>query len=152
MDQNIQKALWLGVGVLMFVGIVSIGVMLFGKGKAVAQAGGDELDNISQQLAMTMYESFDNTTVKGDMVVNFIKQHKSDGGKFIIVVKNKKTTKEYISKGDADSMTKSADVNDDIKQATDATSSTYINPHAEFDSILLYDENDVVKGVSVIQK
>lgn len=152
MDQNIQKALWLGVGVLMFVGIVSIGVMLFGKGKAVAQAGGEELDNISQQLAMTMYESFDNTTVKGDMVVNFIKQHKSDGGKFTIKVKNKKGSKDYISSGDADSLKKITDVNEDIKQATDSTNSNYINPHAEFDSILLYDSNEVIKGVSVTQK
>lgn len=161
MDQNIQKALWLGVGIMLFVAIVSVGLHLFNKGKEVANAGGEQLDSISEKLAMTEYEPFDNNVVKGDMLVNTIKQHKKDGGKIMIVVTTSRpSTTQYISTGGVSNNVLSGNLSgktvsqtdSDIQQVIDETSNQYINPHGDFMCQLIYDSNDAVKGIVATQQ
>jgi hypothetical protein len=161
MDQNIQKALWLGVGIMMFVAIVSTGLFLFNKGKAVAEIGGGQLDTVSEQLAMSKYNSFDNEIISGSMVINTIKEYKNEGEEFIISVSTSyPSTTQYISTGTITSnivsgtlTAKARTANDtDIQNLNDDTSSTYVNPHAEFMAQLIYDNNDVVKGIVVVQQ
>lgn len=161
MDQNIQKALWLGVGIMMFVAIVSTGLFLFNKGKAVAEAGGGQLDIVSEQLAMSKFNSFDNETVSGSMLINTVKEYKQKGGEFIIVITtNYPTTTQYISTGIVSSNIVSGALtgkslvatDSDIQALNNDTASTYINPHAEFMAQLIYDNNGVVKGISAVQE
>ncbi len=45
---------------MMFVAIVSTGLFLFNKGKSVAEVGGGQLDTVSEQLALSKYQSYDN--------------------------------------------------------------------------------------------
>lgn len=161
MDQNIQKALWLGVGIMMFVAIVSTGLFLFNKGKAVAESGGNQLDVVSEQLAMSKYSSFDNEVVSGSMLINTVKEYKNKGGEFIIIITtNYPTTTQYISTGIVSSNIVSGSLsaktltatNTDIQALNDDTSSSYINPHAEFMAQLIYDANGVVKGIIGVQQ
>ena len=161
MDQNIQKALWLGVGIMMFVAIVSTGLFLFNKGKTVAEVGGGQLDTVSEQLAMSKFNSFDNEVVSGSMVINTIKEYKNEGGEFIIVVTTSyPSTTQYISTGSISSNTLTGTLTAKTRAATDTdiqnlnndTTSTYINPHAEFMAQLIYDNNDVVKGIAIVQQ
>jgi uncharacterized membrane protein len=161
MDQNIQKALWLGVGIMMFVAIVSTGLFLLNKGKAVAEVGGSQLDVVSEQLAMSKYNSFDNEVVSGSMVINTIKEYKNAGGEFIVVVTTSyPSTTQYISTGSVSSNIVSGSLTEKVRTTTDTdiqnlnddTSSTYINPHAEFMAQLIYDNNDVVKGIVAVQQ
>jgi len=161
MDQNIQKALWLGVSIMMFVAIVSTGLFLFNKGKAVAEEGGGQLDVVSEQLAMSKFNSYDNEIVSGSMMINTIKEYKNKGGEFIIIVgTNYPTTTQYISTGIVSSHIVSGTLsgkaltttNTDIQALNNDTSSTYINPHAEFMAQLIYDANGVVKGIAANQE
>lgn len=161
MDQNIQKALWLGVGIMMFVAIVSTGLFLFNKGKTVAEVGGGQLDTVSEQLAMSKFNSFDNEVVSGSMVINTIKEYKNEGGEFIIVVTTSyPSTTQYISTGSISSNTLTGSLTGKSRTATDTdiqnlnndTTSTYVNPHAEFMAQLIYDNNDVVKGIAIVQQ
>ena len=161
MDQNIQKALWLGVSIMMFVAIVSTGLFLFNKGKTVAEAGGERLDNVSEQLSMVEYAAFDNEVIQGDLLANTVKQRKSSDGEFIIIVTTSyPSTTQYVSSGSVSSgilagtlagKTK-AQQDQDLQRLKDATDSTYINPHAKFMSQLIYDSNDVVRGIIAIQQ
>lgn len=161
MDQNIQKALWLGVSIMMFVAIVSTGLFLFNKGKTVAEAGGDKLDNVSEQLSMVEYAAFDNEVIQGDLLANTIKQRKSTDGEFIMIVTTSyPSTTQYISSGTVSAGTLSgtlaaktkAQQDLDLQHLKDETYSTYINPHAKFMAQLIYDSNDVVRGIIAIQQ
>lgn len=161
MDQNIQKALWLGVGIMMFVAIVSTGLFLFNQGRNVAEAGGEQLDTVSEQLALSKYQAFDNDTVSGSMLINTVKEHKTSGGEFIIVVQTSyPSTTQYVSTGTVSSNVisgtlaeKTTSANDtDIQNLNDDTSSSYINPHGEFLAQLIYDSNGVVKGINAVQQ
>lgn len=161
MDQNIQKALWLGVSIMMFVAIVSTGLFLFNKGKTVAEAGGEKLDNVSEQLSMVEYAAFDNEVVQGDLLANTIKQRKSTDGEFIVIVTTSyPSTTQYISTGSVSSGTLTgtltaktkAQQDTDLQHLKDETASTYINPHAKFMAQLIYDANDVVRGIVAVQQ
>jgi len=161
MDQNIQRALWLGVSIMMFVAIVSTGLYLFNQGRVVAEVGGEQLDSVSEQLSLSKYAAFDNSKVAGSMLINTVKEYKNESGEFIIVVRtNYPTTTQYISTGTISKNVLSGTLKDktrsiidtEIQNMTDATSSDYINPHSEFMAQLVYDNNDVVKGIYAIQQ
>ncbi len=161
MDQNIQKALWLGVGIMMFVAVVSTGLFLFNQGRTVAEVGGEQLDTVAEQLALSKFQAFDNDLVSGSMLINTIKEYKGSSGEFIIVVNTSyPSSNQYVSTGTVSSnvltstlTAKSRTANDtDIQNLNDETSSYYINPHAEFMAQLIYDGNDVVKGIYAVQQ
>lgn len=161
MDQNIQKALWLGVGVMMFIAIVSTGMYLFDKGRNVAEASGEQIDSMSQQLSMVEYSAYDNKVIKGDVVRNAINQFKYESGEFIVVVSTSyPSTNQYISSGTVSSNVLSssltektrAEIDMEIQGAMDQTASNYINQYGEFLSQLIYDANDAVVGINIIQQ
>lgn len=161
MDQNIQKALWLGVGVMMFIAVVTTGLFLFNKGRSVAEASSEQLDSMSQQLGMVEYTAYDNKKISGDAARSAVQQFKYDSGQFIIVVTTSyPSTTQYISLGtvngnvlDSVLTDKSlADIDTDIQSMMDKTSDRYINPFGEFLSQLIYDGNDAVVGIRLIQQ
>jgi len=161
MDQNIQKALWLGVSIMMFIAVVSTGLFLFNQGRTVAEVGGDQLENMTEQLANAKYQAFDNDVVSGSMLINTIKEYKSKSGEFLIVVNTSyPSNQDYISSGTVSGtiltsgLTKLSrtDIDNDIKNLNDTTSTSYINPHGEFLAQLIYDNNDVVKGILATQQ
>lgn len=161
MDQNIQKALWLGVGVMMFIAIVSTGMFLFNKGRTVAETSGEQIDSMSKNLAMVEYTAYDNKVIKGDVVRNAINEFKYDSGKFIVVVSTSyPSTNQYISSGSISGNVLSSTLTEktratidlEIQSVVDQTSSGYINQYGEFLSQLIYDSNDSVVGISIVQQ
>ena len=161
MDQNIQKALWLGVGIMMFIAIVSTGLFLFNKGKNLAEASGEQLDTMSEQLANIQYEKFDNMVVTGGDVLNAIKQYKQNSGSFIVEVHtNYPSSTQYISSGTISNNTLSGALSDktkaqmdqDLQESKNTDASVYINPQGSFMTQLIYDGNDVVKGIIAKQQ
>ncbi|MDO4766166.1 MAG: hypothetical protein Q4A29_08910 [Eubacteriales bacterium] len=159
MDQNIQKALWLGVGILLFIGIVSTGLTLYNKGRGVAEASSQQLDKVSKDLAESTYASYNNTTTSGADVISAIKLYADQSGDFIVQVQTNTGNKTYISNGSISnntvdklsSLTRSA-IDAQIKEANDSKGSSYINPTAKFYAQLIYDKNEVIKGITFKQE
>lgn len=159
MDQNIQKALWLGVGILLFIGIVSTGLSLYNKGRGVAEASSRQLDNVSKDLAESSFAPYNNAKTSGADVISAIKLFSDQTGEIIISVKTKTSTNNYVSSGSISNgtvsglsaMTRSA-IDNQIKNANDSTGSSYINPTATFYAQLAYDKNDVIKGITFTQE
>ncbi len=157
MDGNIQKALWLGVSVLMFLAVVAIGMSMFQAGNNVAKEGQEELNNIASSLSEAEYAAFDNATVSGNDVISAINKYKHDSGEMQITVSNKTGgTSTYISGGDAASgslseMTLDA-INQTIQTSQDKNNSAYINPFGDFYATLVYDSNEQVRGIKFEQK
>ncbi|MDF2821530.1 MAG: hypothetical protein K0R15_1971 [Clostridiales bacterium] len=161
MDQNIQKALGLGVSVLFFVAVVSLGVLLFSQGVTLVEGAEESTSSVVAKLSESDYERYNSTEVSGTSVLNAIKNYNRDSGELIIVVTtNNITGIQYISTGTVDVSNrlaknlitlKNSAIATQIKAAKDATSLYYINPSAKFDAELLYDENDAIRGISFIQ-
>ena len=51
MDGNISKALWLGVSILLFIAVVTIGLSVFGTMRDVSAAASGNINSIAQSLA-----------------------------------------------------------------------------------------------------
>lgn len=159
MDQNIQKALWLGVGILLFIGIVSTGLSLYNKGRGVAENSSQQLDKVSKDLAESTFAPYNNAKTSGADVLSAIKLYGDQSGEIIISVTTKTGTSTYISGGsisggvvgNLSQMTRTA-IDAQIKQANDSTSNQYINPTASFYAQLARDKNDVIKGISFTQE
>lgn len=159
MDQNIQKALWLGVSILLFIGIVSTGLALFNKGRGVAEASSQQLDKVSKDLSESSFASYNNTKTSGADVLSAIKLYADQSGDFIVVVKTNSSNKTYISGGSVSQNTVSslsalnrAAIDSQIKAANDSKNMAYINPIANFYAQLIYDKNEVIKGISFEQE
>lgn len=159
MDQNIQKALWLGVGILLFIGIVSTGLSLYNKGRGVAETSSQQLDKVSKDLSEASYAPYNNAKTSGADVLSAIKLYADQSGDFIITVKTKTGSATYISGGSISSgvvgsLSKKnrTEIDNQIKSANDSTNTNYINPTASFYAQLAYDANDVIKGITFSQE
>jgi hypothetical protein len=161
MDQNIQKALWLGVGILFFVSVVSIGIFLFSKGQAIAENSGKQIDEANSLIGEGEFKDYDNSVVQGSDVVNAINKYKSRRNEVVIVVKTKRSADyQYISTGSVSGTALSGELNaknksandSDIKKANNKNDEHYINPYGEFYAQLIYDENGTIRGIYVDQQ
>lgn len=159
MDNNISKALWIGVGILFFIGVVSLGLSLFNRGRDVTQKQSDSLSDLEKTLAESEYASYDNRTVSGAEVLSAIKNYRDKSSTFAISVTTKKGTVVYLNNASfgsnvvtlgsaVDEMT----IENQIKQARDEADGSYINPIAKFDSALRKDKNGVIAGIIFTQE
>ena len=158
MDGNIQKALWLGVSILLFVAVVMIGMSFFFSGQEMASEGAEALDETSRELSNAQYSMYDNKEVSGSDVISSINKYKQRSGDIqVIVTNNSGTTTSYVSSGSASSGTLSevalGTINTSIQNAQDKSqTSLYINPYGEFYATLIYDVNDQVRGINFQQQ
>ncbi len=158
MDNNIQKALWLGVSVLMFLAVVAIGMSMFQAGNTIAKEGQKEMNDMVASISEAEYAAFDNASVSGNDVISALNKYKHDSGEIQIIVTNKNGSPvTYISSGSAQSgslskMNLSA-INTSIQNSQSKSSTgTYINPFGDFYATLIYDSNEQVRGINFVQQ
>lgn len=154
MDGNINKALWLGIGVLFFLGVVSLGITLFNKGKSAAQVQAEQLGKLEKNLIESEFAQYDNMSVNGTDVVSAIRKFKDKSDAFSIQVETKKSTVIYLNSATftANEVTiGTAKTEDEYKkalnEARESSNTNYINPIAKFNSELLRDKNKVISGI-----
>lgn len=161
MDSNITKALWLGVGILFFIVVVSSGLFLLNQGQDMVNAQSENISESEKRLNESKYSAYDNETVSGSMVLNLIKEHQDKGGLFLVQVTTKKVTDvDFISTGTIDAnflvgdLTAQtvSDIKTDIKNAKDETHNSYISPVAKFYAQTAKDANGNIRAVIVTQQ
>ena len=86
MDGNISKALWLGVTILLFVAVVTIGITLFNGMKDIGDEADDRIGAIAGSLADEAFRAYDGKTVKGDDVLTAISTFAGQSGELIVLV------------------------------------------------------------------
>lgn len=86
MDSNISKALWLGVSILLFIAVVTIGLSVFGSMKDASAAANDSINSIAQSMAEEDLRAFDGKEVKGDQVLGAINNLSGRSGEVIVLV------------------------------------------------------------------
>jgi hypothetical protein len=192
MDSNISKALWLGVSILLFVAVVTIGLTVFGTMKDASTAANKNISSIAQNLSEVDFMAFDGKDVKGEQVLSAINNLSGRSGEVIVLVAtlgsnggtplnldpanssglNISNYTQYVSETDGtlsvDSKSKSIilsngkgellkSVSKTVRDAArrDAENSNlpgkYINPAGKFRSYLIYDTNNVIRGIICAQ-
>ncbi len=87
MEGNISKALWLGVSILMFVAVVTIGVTLFNNMKNVGDTADNRIGSIANSLANESFRAYDGKQVRGDDVLSAISTFGGESGDVILLVR-----------------------------------------------------------------
>ncbi len=159
MDNNVTKALWLGVGILFFIGVVSLGLSMFDKGKSAVSKQSENLSELEKALSESEYSMYDNEEVTGADVISCIKKFRENAEVFSVQVTTKKGTTVYLNSADFSGehvilgeKRSETDIEANIKNARTESSNEYINPVASFDAFLKKDSNGVVSAVVFEQR
>lgn len=157
MDGNIQKALWIGVSILLFVAVVAIGMSAYGKASKMTDESMTNLDKQAQQLANAAYGVYDNQYVSGTQVINAIKSYKATPDEMQVIVVKGGSSTYYLATGSADTGTLSpiaeGTTNNMLKSAQDKNNATaYINPYGEFYATVVTDVNGIVRAIRFEQQ
>jgi hypothetical protein len=86
MDGNISKALWLGVSILLFIAVVTIGITVFSSMKDVSNAANEKIGARVQNLTDTQFDAYNGKEVTGDKVISAISEFSGESGDIIILV------------------------------------------------------------------
>lgn len=86
MDGNLSKALWIGVSILLFIAVVTIGVSIFSQMKEVSDAATNRIGSFTESMAEEEFRVFDGKEVTGDKVLSAISTYSSDSGEIIVMV------------------------------------------------------------------
>ncbi len=86
MDGNLSKALWLGVSILLFIAVVTIGLSIFGSMKDVSAQANDRIGSISQSMAEEEFRIFDGKEVSGSEVVSALSNFSARSGEVLILI------------------------------------------------------------------
>lgn len=137
--ENVMKIVLLGAAVLLTIGVIVVGVVLYSSGQEVVKQSEQDLAGLSQTLSMKKFENFNNTIVSGSQVINAIRMY-TDTGPITVSVKTGISAGIVVySKNDGYSV-------------TDTDSSAYINPVGQFSSALTINESKLVTNITFIQK
>lgn len=159
MDGNIGRALWIGIGVLFFIAVVSLGLALLDQGRDIAQEQSSQLADFQQRLSESAFSTYDNQEVAGTQVMSALRGFKDDSDVLAISVTTKKAhtiyfnsatiTQDAVTLGTAHSK---SIIDAAIKNARDNGHASYVNPLATFDARVLKDQNGVVAAITFVQK
>lgn len=86
MEGNLSKALWLGVSILLFIAVVTIGLSIFGGMKEVSSLANDKVGSIAQDLTEEEFRMYDGKEVKGDDVISSLGTFSGRSGEVIVMV------------------------------------------------------------------
>jgi len=86
MDSNISKALWLGVSILLFIAVVTIGLSVFGSMKNASAAANSNINSIAQSMAEEDLRAFDGKEVRGEQILSAINTLSGRSGEVIVLV------------------------------------------------------------------
>lgn len=159
MDGNIGRALWIGIGVLFFIAVVSLGLQLLDQGRDIAQEQSSQLAAVQQRLSESEFSPYDNQEVAGTHVMSAIRGYKDKGETLAIFVTTNKTTSVYLNNASlgAEIVTLgsahgTSTIETSIKNARNASHNTYINPLAKFEARVVKDQNGVISGLVFSQQ
>ncbi len=86
MEGNLSKALWLGVTILLFIAVVTVGISIFSGMKDVSSMANTQVGAITQSMTEEEFRMYDGKEVKGDDVLSAINSYSGRSGEIIILV------------------------------------------------------------------
>lgn len=86
MDGNLSKALWIGVSVLLFIAVVTIGLSIFGGMKEASNVANDRIGSMTQSLKDDDFMPYNGKDKNGSDVLSAINNFDGQSGSVIILV------------------------------------------------------------------
>lgn len=86
MDGNLTKALWIGVSILLFIAVVTIGISIFSGMRDVSTLANDKIGSIYQGMAEAEVRPYDGKEVSGSDVISALSNFSDRSGEIIIFV------------------------------------------------------------------
>ena len=131
MNENVQKSLVMGASIMVTIGIISIGLMIFGQGSSLVKASSKNIVDLTQELNGKRYVAYEDTVMSGSEVVNAINTYTKKQLKIEVKTAEASDSCTYVS----------AYTNEDVDDEN------YINVLGTFESDLIVNENGVVNGI-----
>ena len=144
MDGNIQKALWLGVGIMIFLAVVMIGMTALSKGQDMSAESMSALDDNAKVLANAQYSMYDDQMVSGTDVIDSIKKFKNADMTVVIGVDTASATSVNYT---TTALAATALMNMQTKGH-----GAYVNPYGEFYATLDYDAAGILETIDFVQQ
>ena len=135
---NILKIVLLGAAVLLTIGVIAIGIVLYNSGQQVVSKSEQDMAGMSNALSQTKYESYDNTIVTGSQAIGATRLY-SDQGTLNVIVTTLGGTAQTYNATNKYILTYPINVN-------------YINPTGSFKASLTVNANKVVTAINFIQQ
>ncbi|MCQ2749408.1 MAG: hypothetical protein MJ246_05465 [Clostridia bacterium] len=135
MNENVQKSLVMGASILVTIGIISLGLMIFSQGSSLVKESSKNMVDLTQELASQKYIAYDNSIVSGSEVINAINTYAKNGVTVKCKTLSATAEKEYTTS----------------YSNNDVTDKDYINANGMFESTLVANSNGVVQSISFKQ-
>ncbi|MGG3806075.1 hypothetical protein [Metabacillus fastidiosus] len=144
-----KQAIYFAVGLLLVIGLVTVGIMFYGKAQSGIKVASSEYSALEGELAEQPYLMYEDNTVSGSQVINAIK--KFDGRNIGIKVTTGKGASDwYINNASAiDSLTTASGVKANLYNES---STSYVNPNGNFVSKIVRDKNNAIRAIEFVQK
>lgn len=145
---NSLKGLLLAAGIIITCIVVSLGFYVARTSKDTATTGVNQITKLNAEFQESDKVMYDGLEVSGSEILNVINKYKNE--EISIIVTTKKTTTSYVYSL-AEENVLGTKVNNDVKNAQDIKSPTYINPNGQFTGSVLRDTNNTITGLKFEQ-
>lgn len=135
MNENVQKSLVMGASIMVTIGIISIGLMIFSQGSSLVKESSRNMLDLTDELASKRYIAYDNNIVSGSEVINAINTYAKDGVSVKVITTSNNAGKTYTG----------------VYANNDVDDKDYINSNGMFESTLKTNENGVITVIEFNQ-
>lgn len=135
MNENVQKSLVMGASIMVTIGIISIGLMIFGQGSSLVKESSRNMLDLTEELSSKRFVAYDNNIVSGAEVINAINTYSKDGMSVKVITASNDAGKTYTASYN----------NNDVEDED------YINSNGMFESTLTTNSNGVITGILFTQ-
>ncbi|WP_308723528.1 ABC transporter permease [Paenibacillus polysaccharolyticus] len=155
MEENTGVGIRVAAGIFLTIMLITIVVIITISSQDAAKQGQTKMAAITTQLADTEYQTYSNTVLSGSQVLNAIRQYMNQDEFGIQVITGKQRISdpkgryygnEFVVEGTLVKEVKPGKQNY-LSSAEDQSSALYINPSGKFQSSIVRDGNNVIRGI-----
>lgn len=143
--ENSLKGLLLAAGTIITCVVVGLGFYIAREARDTAAGGAGQISRLNAEFNESDKVMYDGLEVSGSEVVNVISKYKNNP--VSIKVTTMKGTTYYGCTLTADEKELSVASNASVKDAQKSTSTTFINPSAQFAGQVMRDDNNAIIGI-----
>lgn len=148
MEENTGVGIRVAAGIFLTIMLITIVVIITISSQDAAKQGQTKMASITTQLSDTEFNTYNNTTLSGSQVLNAIRQYMNLEQFGIKVTTGKGGEEFYGNKftdnGDID---QSSGKKLDLQNAENQSVPEYINPSGKFNSSIVRDKNNMIRGI-----
>lgn len=149
MEENTGVGIRVAAGIFLTIMLITIVVIITISSQDAAKQGQTKMASITTQLSDTEFNTYNNTTLSGSQVLNAIRQY-MNLEQFGIRVKTGKSQSEVFygnNFADDGEISPNSGKNLDLQNAENQSRDEYINPSGKFNSIIVRDKNNMIRGI-----